>query len=84
MNSNTNRTAREIRNEMDLKITDTRAMLAAIEALFANSAVAQATGYGISYSDIHNLVLITLDKARAAETLSAELEFAILHLRQAA
>jgi hypothetical protein len=84
MNSNTILSAQEIRAEMDLKITDTRAMLAAIEALFTNSAVELANGYGISYSDIHYLVLIALDKAREAETLSADLELAILELRRAA
>lgn len=83
MNSNTNRTAHEIRSEMDLKITDARAMLAAIEALFAHSAVDQ-DGYGVSYCDIHNLVLIALDKAREAESLSADLEFAIRGAQRAA
>lgn len=83
MNSNTNqiaheiRTAQDIRDEMDLKITDARAMLAAIEALFAHSAVEQAGRYGVSNCDIHNLVLIALDKAREAESLISDLEFAI-------
>lgn len=84
MNSNTNRTAQEIRDEMDLKLTDARAMLTAIEALFSNSAVEQAGRYGVCNSDIHNLVLIALDKAREAESLSSDLEFAIRQAQRAA
>lgn len=81
MHSNTNRPATEIRNEMDLKITDARAVLTAIEALYANSAVGQG---GVGNDDIHYLVLIALEKAREAETLSSDLEFAIRGWHRAA
>jgi hypothetical protein len=84
MNSNTILSAHKIRNEMDLKITDTRAMLTAIEALFAHSAVEQAGGGGVRNHDIHYLVLIALDKAREAESLSDDLESALLKARNAA
>ena len=90
MNSNTNqrtneiRFAEDIRDEMDLEIMDARSLLTAIEALFANSAVGEGGGHCVNNNDIHCLVLIARDKARKAESLSNDLEVALMTARRAA
>lgn len=82
--SNTNeQTPSQIRDEMDLKLTDACVVLAAIEALFANNAIDEAGIQGRNIN-VHNLVIIALEKAREAEILSSDLEFAIRGWRRAA
>lgn len=89
MNSNINRsaheicTAEEIRDAMDLEIMDARSILTAIEALFANSAVGEK-GPCVNLDNLHCLAIIALDKTRKAESLSNDLEVALMAARRAA
>lgn len=71
----------QVRNEMDIKLTDARIVLEAIEALFANSAIHEAGIQGRTI-DVHGLVMIALDKTREAENLSSDLEFTLREYRR--
>ncbi|QLQ03230.1 MAG: hypothetical protein HZY77_10980 [Thiobacillus sp.] len=72
-----------LQTQMDLKLSAARTIMTAIDALFANSVI-KIAGDDLGNEDIHTLVLIALDHAREAESMSAELEVAIRLARQAA
>ena len=59
--SETIQAAAKMQSEMSLKLMDARAVLSAIEALFAHAAIGFGKGANDCQSHVHNLVCIALD-----------------------
>lgn len=67
---------KNLQSKMDLKLSAARTVMTAIEALFANCVI-KIAGDDPGNADIHTLVLIALDHAREAESMSGEIETSI-------
>lgn len=64
----------DARNAMSMRLMDTCAILAAIDAMLANSITSIQGEDGRRDNTIHTLACLALEKAREADSLSDDLE----------
>ncbi len=74
----------QVREAITMRLMDTRAILTATEALFANSVITFDGDNGHPGHAIHPLLILALEKAREADALADDLEECLLAIRRAA